>query len=282
MNLKDEDPNKDFNAPQGQTGPEVLPAVPEKKVGKALSIIEQVRGDITAMESEFKRVLPPQIPVEKFARVAITAIQMNPELLAANRKTLFGELMKCATDGLVPDGREAAITTYNTKEDGKVAKYLPMIGGILKKVRNSGELASITAQIIHEKDKFKYWVDADGEHIDHEPNLFDKRGEWIGVYALAKTKDGAVYIEVLTADQVKDVRDVSRAKNGPWNGPFESEMWKKTAIRRLSKKLPMSTDVEEVIRRDDDLIDFGRADAATRLTNRFLNAPTQGAEGASP
>ena len=58
----------------------------------------------------------------------------------------------------------------------------------------------------------------------------------------------------MTEKQVTDVKNVSRSKDsGPWSGPFAEEMWKKTVIRRLSKRLPMSTDVEDTIRRDDDL-----------------------------
>jgi recombination protein RecT len=84
--------------------------------------------------------------------------------------------------------------------------------------------------------------------------MFGERGKRIGVYALAKTKDGSIYVEVMTEKQVMDVKNISRSKDfGPWSGPFEEEMYKKTALRRLSKRLPMSTDIEETIRRDDDL-----------------------------
>ncbi len=139
--------------------------------------------------------------------------------------------MKAAADGLLPDGREAALVQFKDS-----VQYLPMVGGILKKIRNSGELSSITSQIVHKGDKFRYWVDGDGEHVEHEPLVFGERGEQIGVYALAKTKDGAVYIEVLTMAQIAAVKNVSRAKDGPWSGPFATEMHRKTAIRRLSKR----------------------------------------------
>ena len=71
-----------------------------------------------------------------------------------------------------------------------------------------------------------------------------------------KTKDGAVYIEILTVDDIKAIKNSSRGKNGPWSGPFEKEMWKKSAIRRLSKRLPMSTDLEGTIQADDEMYSF--------------------------
>lgn len=230
---------------------------------KALAPIDQIRKELFELENQFKMVLPPQVAPERFIRVTLTAIQKNQDLLAADKKSLFGACMAAATDGLIPDGREGAIVVYKTKDKSTgqyipTAQWLPMVSGILKKVRNSGELASITSQVIHEKDKFRYWVDSDGEHLEHEPLLFGERGLAVGVYAIAKTKNGDIYIEPMTIEQVEQVRNVSRAKDsGPWKD-WWNEMARKTAIRRLSKRLPMSTDLETLIQRDDDHYDFDK------------------------
>ena len=211
------------------------------------AVINEVRGQLNKMGGEFRMALPPHISVDKFTRVAMTAIQGNADLLGAERRSLFGACVKAAQDGLLPDGREAALVIFK----GKV-QYMPMIGGILKRVRNSGEVASIASQLVYRNDSFRYWVDGDGEHLQHEPLMFGERGEIVGVYALAKTKDGAVYIEVMTKAQVEKVRKVSRASgNGPWVDWWE-EMARKTVLRRLSKRLPMSTDIEETIRREEE------------------------------
>ncbi len=226
-------------------------------MSQALSRIDEVRASLTRMTPQFKAALPAHIAPDKFVRVALTALQTNPKLLSADSHSLYGELMKCASDGLIPDGREAALLTFRSKDGKEIAKYIPMTAGLLKKVRNSGELASITAQVVYEQDHFRYFIDADGEHLEHEPNFFSDRGNILGVYALAKTKDDGVYIEVMTTAEVMAIRNVSRAKDsGPWAGDFALEMFKKSAIRRLSKRLPMSTDLDTTLRRDDDLIEL--------------------------
>lgn len=228
-------------------------------MSKQLTALDDLKQSLVSMKPQFKTALPTHITVDKFTRVLMTAVSGNPNLVQANRTSLFSACMKLAQQGLLPDGREAAIVTFKNKENQYICQDIAMVAGILKKVRNSGELSSITAQLIYKNDQFRYWVDGDGEHITHEPNIFTDRGELIGVYALAKTKDGAVYIEVMTADQVMAVKNVSRSKSGgPWAGDFETEMWKKTAIRRLSKRLPMSTDLEQVIQRDDELYDLNQ------------------------
>jgi recombination protein RecT len=216
--------------------------------------IESLKHSIKALESQFKMALPSHVSTDRFIRTVLTAIQQTPDLVQADRNSLFGACMKAASQGLQLDGKEAALVTFRSK-DGVKVQYMPMLSGLLKLVRNSGELSSITSQIIYEKDK--YWVDSDGEHLNHEPNMFVDRGTVIGCYALAKTKDNAVYIEVLTMDEINAVRSVSRSKDsGPWAGAFKHEMYKKTALRRLIKRLPVSTDLDGVLKADDETYDL--------------------------
>jgi recombination protein RecT len=233
-------------------------AVEKKSETKAVTPIENLRSSMNALQPEFQKALPPHVSVEKFIRVVMTALQQTPALVQCDRHSLFAAILKAAADGLLPDGRESVVLPYKEKKTGRfIAQYLPMVGGILKKIRNSGEIASMTSQIFFEKDRFRYWVDENGEHIEHEPEFLSDRGEPVGAYALAKTKHGDIYVEIMTKDQIMAVRNVSRAKDtGPWSGDFESEMWRKSVVRRLAKRLPSSTDVVEMLKRDDDNYDF--------------------------
>ena len=221
--------------------------------GKQLKPIDEVRHMLVEkMEGQFKMVLPPHVSPEKFIRVLLTAAQDEPRLIE-DRASFYSAALKCATDGLIPDKREAAIVLFGGK-----AQYLPMIAGVLKKVRNSGELESITAHVVYDNDEFEYEL-GDNERIVHRPNLTGERGKPKLAYAIAKTKDGGVYREIMSEAQIDDVRKVSRAKDsGPWAGAFADEMRRKTVLRRLAKRLPMSTDLEQVIRRDDELYDFNQ------------------------
>lgn len=212
------------------------------------------------MREQIKMALPQHVNVDKFIRVVTTAVANEPKLLEANRGSFYNACMKAAADGLVPDGKEAALVTFG----GEVA-YMPMVAGILKKVRNSGELSSICAFIVHQGEKFELWVDNTGEHFKHEPNVFDKKGEAIGVYAQALTKDGGTYFEFMTKEQILAIRNVARTKN-IWDGAFGLEKWKVACIRRLSKRLPMSTDLEQTIQRIDEEVDFEETPTAPPAT----------------
>lgn len=204
----------------------------------------QVRQDLQRMSQEFGSVLPPQIPVERFIRTAITAVQQKPELLRTERRSLMGACMQAAQDALLLDGREAVLVIYKNK-----AKYMPMVAGILKKVRQSGQISTIAAHVVYERDEFDYQL-GDEERIFHKPNILEDRGKPVAVYCIARTVDGAAFREVMSTAQVEKIRARSRSANdGPWATDWD-EMARKTVVRRLSKYLPSSTDMEQVLQRD--------------------------------
>lgn len=221
--------------------------------------ISEFRGSLQAMQPEFAKALPAHIASDKFTRVVMSAVQANPDVLNADKRTLLGACMKAAQDGLLVDGREAALTIYNGK-GGKVVQYMPMIAGILKKARNSGEISTIAAELVYERDSFKYRIINGKPEMSHEPDVFGDRGEVKGAYACAVLKDGSTMIEVMSKADIEKVRAASRAKDsGPWVS-WWGEMARKTVLRRLAKRLPSSSDreddLQQTIRRDDELYDL--------------------------
>lgn len=240
------------------------------------------RKQLEIQTPAFKAMLPAHVPAEKFKRVVMTAMVNAPDLLDCTAQSILTACMRAAADGLLPDGREGAVVKFKDK-----AQWMPMVGGILKKLRNSGELQSINAYVVYKQDRFRY-VLGDDEKIEHTPYIGDDPGEAIAVYAIARTTDGGVYREVMTRAQVEKVRAVSRSDTTKADSPW-MKWWDEKArvacIRRLSKRLPMSTDKEEDIRamlerEDDEMQDVTpAADAAPRPTREQFQDPA-GAEKA--
>lgn len=221
---------------------------------RTISPITELRTQVENLEGQFKAALPAHIPVERFCRVLMTAIQNNPDLvMKVERRSLFNAAMRAAQDGLLPDGRDGAIVVYGT-----AAQWMPMIGGLRKKVRNSGEIATWDAQVVHKNDKFQFRL-GDDPFIQHEPILESDPGPVVAAYSIAVLKTGEKSREVMSVAAIEKVRSRSKAKNnGPWVTDYE-EMCRKTVARRHSKVLPMSTDLDDLIRRDDDLYEFDSA-----------------------
>lgn len=235
--------------------PQTPPA--PKEQSKALAPIDLLRRDLSAMESQFKLVLPANIPPERFSRVALTALQQTPSLLKCDRKTLVQEFLKCATDGLIPDGREAAIVPFKGS-----AKYMPMVGGLVKRMHQTGNIHTITAHVVFKGEEFEYFIDESGEHLRYRPMLdaVNRSEEPHVTFAIIMMKDGAKYIEVLTESDIKAIRNVSKANDGPWNGPFVNEMRKKSALRRVAKRAPHGADLDALLERDNEFYDLNGKD----------------------
>lgn len=213
----------------------------------------------------FAAMLPANVPVERFKRVLMTAVGNNPDLLYANRRTLYIAAGKCAADGLIPDNREAALVVYNTEvkqrnpETGldekirmDVVQYMPMVFGVRKRMRNSGDILSAIAEAVHRNDTFKYRL-GDDPFIEHDPPpLGDERGEVIGAYAIIKLKSGEVIRDVMDRPTIELARNVSRGKEGPMWKNFYHEAAKKTVLRRAAKQAPQSAELEALLYRDEE------------------------------
>ncbi len=230
-------------------------------MSQQLAPMKKAIDGLTAMKPQLAEVLPPHIDVKKFIRAASSVIQLNPELVGDNvdRKSLFMSCQRAATDGLVIDSREAALVMFNKKAGNKWIKqvqYMPMVAGILKKARNSGEIGSINAYAVYANDQFEYELGLEPK-IKHVPDL-EEPGEFRLAYAVAKLKDGSIQLQVMSKAKIEEVRKVSKSGSddqgnakGIWLKWYD-EMAIKTVLRRLCKYLPSSTDLDSVIEASDE------------------------------
>lgn len=203
--------------------------------------------------SEFKKVLPANMSFDKFERVAITALSNNPDIAKCELSSVIGSLIKCAQDGLLPDNREASLVKF-----GNHAQYLPMVAGVIKRMKNSGDVSTVNAFVVYEADDFAYEI-IDGEQkLRHVPNVIaEDRGKVKAAYAAVKMKDGSVHTEVMHIKDLEKTRNSSRSKNSPAWRDWTDEMYKKTVIHRAAKRVPSCSEVEEMLKRDLKVIVSG-------------------------
>ncbi len=241
--------------------------VPSAGQQKALAPIEQFRMDLASVRARIKSALPPHVEVDRFCAVMMMAASRDPNILNCDRTTLFNEAVLCASDGLLPDGRHAAFLPFK----GKV-KYVPMVKGLFKLIRQSGDVQTASSAVIYANERFKYWIDTTGEHVEYTPLLFEDRGERVGVFAFVVMKDGGLEVEAMNMSQVMSVKDKSAAKNSkesPWNGDFEDEMWRKTAVHRLCKRLDLTSEAEKALQVDEELYEMKPKTKAEQLNEKL-------------
>lgn len=221
-------------------------------------------------QQKVAQALPPGISLDRFTRTALTAIQIKPDVVRAERQSLYNSIVTAAQQGLLPDGREGAIVLYRAKDGNnwvEKAQFQPMVAGVIKRFGEAGILAY--AASVYANDKIRVWNDDTGQHVTHEPVMFGERGAFIGVFAVARTSDGRTYVEAMTLQEIDKVKAASRSKDrdgntvGPWKD-WPERMAQKSALHRLGRRVPFTgpddaaARLAEVVGADRDLYDFDR------------------------
>lgn len=134
---------------------------------------------------------------------------------------------------------------YLVPRNGKICLDISY-QGLIKIATDTGSIRWAKAEVVHENDTFLY--KGVSTVPVHEFNPFKDRGEFSGVYCVAKTSDGDYLVETMTAEEIYEIRNKSeaykafvskKASQCPWVD-FFGEMVKKTCIKRASKTWPKS------------------------------------------
>lgn len=198
-----------------------------------------------AMKKQFAAALPQHLSADRFCRIAITALTRTPKLADCTQESLMRCLLDLSAYGIEPDGRRAHLIPY-----GNTCTLILDWKGLAELAMRSGIIAKLHADIVCENDVFDYNL---GEVVAHKIDWQKPRGAMYAAYAMAVTKDGPVFVAVLTKEEVDGIRKRSKAGNsGPWVTDY-NEMAKKTAFRRLAKWLPLSAEFRDAVEKDHDL-----------------------------
>lgn len=234
---------------------------------RQLTPVQMFKRDLVKRKDNYKDQLPTDISPERFISAAMSAVQHNPDLLYADTGSLFNALNASCRDGLLPDNREGALVIHNTNlaKRGEPAQWvkqvawMPMVKGVLKKIRQSGEVRTITMGVVYHGEEFDYWIDDEGEHLTHRPSYEVERNDQNIrlAYAMVRLTDGDLQVEIIPKVELEKIRGASKtgAKGyGPWKDWY-AQMAKKSALHRLAPKLPIRDELIEMIERDNELYD---------------------------
>lgn len=208
---------------------------------------------IKSMEGEIKKALPSVLTPERFTRIVLSAISVNPKLGSCTPASFLGAMMTSAQLGLevnTPLG-QAYVLPYNNK-GVQEAQFQLGYKGLIDLAYRSGEVESIQAHVVYENDEFscEYGLEPKLVHKPADSN----RGEAIKVYAVFKTKSGGFGFEVMSMEDVrKHAAKYSKAYGSsysPWKTNFE-EMAKKTVLKRVLKYAPLKTEFVRAATQDE-------------------------------
>ena len=216
---------------------ENLPAT--QKANTIRSLFEQ-----RAVKQQLSLAVPRHLSVDRLLRVAMTSIQRTPKLLDCTQKSLLSCVMTCAQLGLEPDAFLGQAYLVPFKNKGVLeAQLIPGYRGYIALARRSGEVQSVSAQVVYEKDEFvlQYGLEDILKHVPAEGD----RGEAKGAYVVFRYKDGSYSFDFMSTEDIEKIRTRSKAKDsGPWVTDW-AEMAKKTVIKRHAKLAPLSVEFQQ-------------------------------------
>lgn len=210
-----------------------------------------VVSQLDARTEQLQSLLGTPGAVERFKTVALHTVVHDTGL------------RECDTLSIVEAIREAAVLNLEVYgplgeawilPQGKTARLSIGYRGLLKLVRQSGGVSFVDAQIVYMQDEFDVEFGT-APRILHRPLVFGERdkatneleqdrGSYRGAYAWAQLV-GAPFplIEWMPLVDIEQVRKASPAvragKKSPWD-TWYSEMARKSPLRRLAKRLPLS------------------------------------------
>jgi len=217
----------------------------------AISQINNIQNALSSAIKQIKSVIANGITPEKMARVVVNELSGNKKLrdiASKNQTSLIRSVIQSSQLGLEIGGHlgHSYLVPY-----GDEVTLIVGYRGLLALARRSGQISSICAEVVYEKDEFDLSLGLNPS-VCHKPFLKGDRGQKILAYMVAKFKDGGSHFEWMTIDEVYKIRDNSKAysyakSKGIFDTPWisnEDEMIRKTVLRRGWKYLPMSIEMQ--------------------------------------
>jgi recombination protein RecT len=195
-------------------------------------------------QQQLTAALPKFLDTDHFVRSAITEFRLNPALAECSVPSVLGYFMQAAACGLEPASMlgQCYPVPFNNKKTGqKEAQFICGYRGMLSIARRSGEIASVVAEVVHEKDEFSIEYGMEPKLI-HKPFIDGDPGPMKGAYVVVRFKGEGIdpVIKYMPKSEIDKRRARSKAGSyGPWVTDYE-EMAKKTVFRSVFKWLPIS------------------------------------------
>lgn len=211
-------------------------------------------------QQKIQSLVPKSLEWERFKRLATSLINRNPKIAECEPVSLMSVFSDCAVIGVYPDpvtGKAYIIPRFNKKKQVLEATLLVGYKGLRDIALRSPDILDLWTGVVRQGDTFKM-VRAPRMDLIHEP-LPEESGEVIGCYSIATLRNG------LTNFEWMPVGDLNKIKAGALNGQedwkrdqspwtlHETEMNRKTVLRRHFKSLPLRAEDQESAAREVDV-----------------------------
>ncbi len=191
------------------------------------------------VKQEMARALPSHVTADRLARIALTEVRKNPDLLKCDKASFLGAVMQACALGLEP-GINGACYLIPYKE---TCTFVPGWKGLVDLVSRTGR-ASVWTGAVFEGDEFDYAL-GDKPFVHHRPGEEIDPEKLVYVYAIGRV-NGSEYpvIEVWTMPKVWRHRDkINKQGRGHYSFRHPEMYARKVVLLQVLKYLPSSAEM---------------------------------------
>lgn len=195
------------------------------------------------VKEQMARALPSHVTADRLARIALTEVRKNPDLLKCDKASFLGAVMQACALGLEP-GINGACYLIPYKE---TCTFVPGWKGLVDLVSRTGR-ASVWTGAVFEGDEFDYAL-GDKPFVHHRPGEEIDPERLVYVYAIGRV-NGSEYpvIEVWTMPKVWRHRDKINKQGGKHYSFRHPEMYaRKVVLLQVLKYLPSSAEMAQAV-----------------------------------
>lgn len=208
-----------------------------------IQIVNSAKDQFISVQSDKSLIF------EAEAGYAVQALLANDyalKIAIGNKEALIRSIKNISAIGisLNPAKKQAYLVPRNNQICLDIS-YM----GLMDLATATGSILWVQADVVRDKDQFE--LNTIGKEPTHKHNPFSKdRGEIVGAYVIAKTKDGDYLTDCMSIDEINAIKARSQAvksgKTTPWNTD-PVEMYKKTVVKRAYKYWPRNDRLEKAI-----------------------------------
>jgi recombination protein RecT len=230
------------------------------------------------MKAQIEAALPRHMTPDRMARVALTALRMNPKLFRSTQDSFFGSIITASQLGLEPGvNGQCYLVPYDNKRSGlTICTLIPGWRGYMDLLSRTGRAGAWTGAV-YDEDEFDY-------EYGSKPYIHHKPGKWSGdpkalefTYSVGRV-NGAEWpiIEVWDIDRAKAQRDRNNKVGDSHYSYTHWEMYaRKLPLLQVIKYLPSSVEMASA-----SALDVSGSEGRQKLTidGSFKGAYTDGGE----
>lgn len=247
--------------------PPQQPAQPQARPAGEIKTAIERQSDIKGLFASNMSALVKAAPrtagdPTRLIRIAYNAIWYDPKLRQCSHRSLLAGVLESIKLGLAIGGpmQEAWLIPFNTKQPdggyGLEATFIVGFQGYRALIDRARAAVDLQPHAVYEHDLFD--CEMSEPRVTHKPWWMvgaAEPGRLTAAYVLAHLRGGGKQLVVLSAQEIEQHRQRSRAKDfGPWVTDYEA-MALKTVVRVAAKYLPKQSEAMAQIARALELDD---------------------------